>query len=104
MKQPCHLCVLRSCSLLLGALQLAVLLVTFERAGASLCRSGFRIRFPSDCRFHVCRHDLLLSAALEADDWFDAPTRPNLSASGYTGRSRRKPPISSTIRLLETTV
>jgi hypothetical protein len=30
MKQSCHLCVLRSCSLLLGALQLAVLLVTFE--------------------------------------------------------------------------
>jgi hypothetical protein len=30
MKRPCHLRVLRCCSLLLGALQLAVLLVTFE--------------------------------------------------------------------------
>ena len=30
MKRPSHLRVLRSCSLLLGALQLAVLLVTFE--------------------------------------------------------------------------
>jgi hypothetical protein len=30
MKRPCYLRVLRSCSLLVGALQLAVLLVTFE--------------------------------------------------------------------------
>jgi hypothetical protein len=40
MKQPCHLCVLRSCSLLLGALQLAVLLVTFEHPAQAYVDPG----------------------------------------------------------------
>ena len=40
MKRPCHLRVLRSCSLLLGALQLAVLLVTFENSAQAYVDPG----------------------------------------------------------------
>ena len=40
MKRPCYLRVLRSCSLLLGALQLAVLLVTFENSAQAYVDPG----------------------------------------------------------------
>jgi hypothetical protein len=40
MKRTCHLRVLRSCSLLLGALQLAVLLVTFEHPAQAYVDPG----------------------------------------------------------------
>jgi hypothetical protein len=64
-KRSCHLLVLGSCCLLLRALELAVLLITFE-TGRKPMSIGFRLR-SSACRIQVCRHNLLLSPALEAD-------------------------------------
>jgi hypothetical protein len=40
MKRPCYLRVLRSCSLLLGTLQLGVLLVTFEHRAQAYVDPG----------------------------------------------------------------
>jgi hypothetical protein len=91
MKPPCHLRVLRTCFRLLGALQLAVLLVTFEpRAQAYVDpSSGFVFLQVAGSMFagtiYYMRHRLKRIIGSQ--------TIRNFSASGYTERRRREPPI-----------